>query len=109
MTCLLGDCQHKSSCKCALIRWTDITSYDGSWMGLEEAKALKPAQMETLGWIIKEDEDYIVIASTLDSGEDIVGSINAIPRGVISEIRLNPREACGGVCGETEGERGANP
>jgi len=73
-------------CNCVLVRWTDIASHDGAWMDLEDAKALKPGQMQTLGWVIKETPDYIVVASTIDQDEDIVGSVNAIPRTVITEI-----------------------
>jgi hypothetical protein len=94
MSCLLGTCRRKGECQCVLVRWTDITSYDGSWMGLEEAKALKPAQMETLGWIIRSDETYIVLASTMDANEDVVGNVNAIPRAVISEIVTGCSEPC---------------
>jgi len=90
MSCLLGTCRRQGDCQCVLVRWTDITSYDGSWMGLEEAKALKPAQMETLGWIIRSEENYIVVVSTMDSSEDLVGNVNAIPRNAISEIVKRP-------------------
>ena len=93
MSCLIGTCTRKTPCRCALVRWTDINSYDGSWMGLEEAKALKPAPMETLGWIIQETEEYIVIASTLDGQDDVVGNVNAIPSSVISEVLVGPGDA----------------
>tara|TARA_R100000234_G_scaffold30961_1_gene18215 strand:- start:539 stop:754 length:216 start_codon:yes stop_codon:yes gene_type:complete len=63
-------------------------------MGLEEAKALKPAQMETLGWIVRSEEDYIVIVSTMDSSEDLVGNINAIPHSAITEIVRKPVDGC---------------
>ena len=90
MSCLLGTCRRQGDCQCVLVRWTDITSYDGSWMGLDAAKALKPAQMETLGWIIRSEENYIVVVSTMDSSEDLVGNVNAIPRNAISEIITRP-------------------
>jgi hypothetical protein len=63
-------------------------------MGLEEAKALKPAQMETLGWIIRAEEDYIVLVSTMDSSEDLVGNVNSIPRNAITEIVRKPEGGC---------------
>ena len=93
MSCLIGTCNRSSPCRCSLVRWTDINSYDGSWIGLDDAKSLKPAPMETLGWIIKETEDYIVIASTLDMNDEIVGNVNAIPRAVISEVVAGPERA----------------
>lgn len=74
------------SCTCVLIRWTDIASYDGAWLDLSDAKDMKPGSMETLGWIIKETPEFVVVASTVDRDEDIVGSVNAIPRAVITEI-----------------------
>ena len=94
MTCLLGTCRRQGDCQCVLVRGTDITSYDGSWMGLDEAKALKPAQMETLGWIVRSEEDYIVIVSTMDSSEDLVGNVNSIPHNAITEILRKPSGGC---------------
>jgi len=89
MSCLRGTCTRPDPCQCVLVRWTDITSFEGSWLPKDEAKALKPATMETLGWIIHETDSHLVIASTVDVNEDLVGSVNSIPKAVISEMIPN--------------------
>ena len=68
-----------------LITWVDVKAYEGAWMDVSEAETYKPVEMSTLGWIIKEEEDYIVVVSTKDT-EGLVGSVNAIPRQTILSI-----------------------
>jgi|TARA_R110002096_G_scaffold25312_11_gene79217 hypothetical protein len=68
-----------------LIRWLDIQSFEGSWMPLEEAKEFKPVLMYTLGWVIKDEETYIVVVSSKDE-EGIVGSVSAIPKCIIQSM-----------------------
>ena len=72
--------------KCVAIRWTDINSFDGAWLDLKESTTLKPIQMETIGWIVHQTKEYIVVVSTLNSTGDLAGSTNAIPRGIINKI-----------------------
>ena len=68
-----------------LVTWLDIVSHDGAWMDIEEAKEYKPHPIQTVGWIIEEAEDYIVLASSRDN-EELVGSVCAIPKSVIVSI-----------------------
>jgi hypothetical protein len=72
--------------KCVVIRWVDINSFDGAWLDVKESKKLEPVNMETIGWIIHETKDYVVVVSTLDSSGDLAGSTNAIPKGIITKI-----------------------
>ena len=70
-----------------LVKWIDISSFDGPWMTKAEAKELKPIHMETLGWIIHETEEYIIVVSTLDNENDSVGNVNCLPRTLITDIK----------------------
>ena len=72
-----------------IINWIDISSHDGAWMDLEEALKFKPIAIETCGWMIKETEDYVVVVSSVSFDEDdnVIGSVNAIPRGCIVSIK----------------------
>jgi hypothetical protein len=69
-----------------MIKWLDITSQSEPWISLEEARDMKPAAMVSLGWVIKETAEYITIASTVDTEEELVGDVNCIPRLVIIEM-----------------------
>ena len=43
--------------------------------------------MITAGWLVKDTEDFLVIASTLEDAEDgHLGNVNCIPKGVIRKI-----------------------
>jgi hypothetical protein len=68
-----------------IVKWEDITHTDEPWLTLEEASSLETAKMTTVGKIINEREDSIVIAGSWgDDGE--VGDVNCIPRAVITLI-----------------------
>jgi len=69
-----------------LFKWLDITSQSEPWMSLDDALEMKPAVMMSVGWIVKETPEYITIASTYDTDEELVGDVNCIPRKTIMEI-----------------------
>lgn len=68
-----------------LVTWLDIVSHDGAWMDISEAKEYKPHPIQTVGWVIEDAEDYIVLVSSKDN-EELVGSVCAIPKSVIVSI-----------------------
>ena len=70
-----------------IILWTDITGQERPWLTHEEAISLEPILMKTVGYIIHEDDEKIVVCSTMDTEEEHYGNVNAIPRGVILAIR----------------------
>ena len=79
--------------------WVDIQSCDEPWIDLKEAKAMKPIEMTTVGYMLEESKDHVVVVSTVCSDKESVGSVNAIPRGVIrcvTPLRLDAQD-----CGET--------
>ena len=75
-----------------LIRWLDATSYEGhEWRTAKEVKELTSEFMLSVGWIVKETADSIVLVSHRDhdsSPEDhsVAGEM-AIPVGAILECR----------------------
>lgn len=72
------------------VTWVDIVSDSGGWSTLSEAMEYRPLTVETQGWIIYEDDDFIILVSTLspplEDEEPAVGGIHAIPRGCITNI-----------------------
>lgn len=55
--------------KSVFIVWLDSTSLE-SWIHLEEAQELSPSKVVSMGWIIHESDEYLVLASSI--GEDDV-------------------------------------
>tara|TARA_Y100001973_G_scaffold28905_1_gene43607 strand:+ start:45 stop:308 length:264 start_codon:yes stop_codon:yes gene_type:complete len=80
-----------------LITWMDICSCDAAWMSLEDALEYCPTPIQTLGWIIEDNEEYVVVVSSYSTEEDdrVFGSVCAIPRSVIeSVVVLDTRNVC---------------
>lgn len=77
------------------IKWLDIQSCDEPWVDLKEAKAMKPVEMTTLGYLLEANDEHVVVASTLCSDGETVGSVNAIPTAVIKccmPVRRSPED-----------------
>ena len=70
-----------------IILWNDISGQERPWLTHEEAISLEPILMKTVGYIIHEDDEKIVVCSTMATDEEHYGNVNAIPRGVILAMR----------------------
>ena len=80
-----------------LITWVDICSCDAAWMSLADALEYRPTPIQTLGWVIEENDEYIVVVSSYSVEEEdrVFGSVCAIPRDVIESIALlDTRNVC---------------
>jgi hypothetical protein len=74
---LLSGMSHKYPLEC--IQWDDASS-DSGWHSAADVK-LEAQMVTTLGFVIKENEKYILIAHTY-SGDDFVGWFQ-IPKAII--------------------------
>tara|TARA_R100001015_G_scaffold2725_1_gene873 strand:- start:51 stop:308 length:258 start_codon:yes stop_codon:yes gene_type:complete len=70
-----------------IVRWDDIQSHDGAWVDMEEIPEYTPVTVETVGWIITDDEKYITLVSTLSDDQTFTGSVCSIPKGCIQSVR----------------------
>lgn len=70
-----------------IVRWTDIVGVESPWISREEIDELRPAEMVTVGQVVSAEDEFIVVAGTLDAArEGHFGNVNVIPRGVIKSI-----------------------
>jgi len=67
------------------VEWLDICGVS-DWMTLKEASTVEPITMLTLGWIVRDTPDTLVVASTV-SPDNHLGSVHAIPKGCIQRIK----------------------
>ena len=53
-----------------------------------ERKSVKPtpAVMESVGWLISEDNKYVVLAQDLDFKDDMVAGLATYPRGCVRSL-----------------------
>ena len=84
-----------------IINWQDTTHSDEPWLSAEDAKKLKPAEMVTIGTLIEDREDSVVVAGSWGTDGE-AGDVNCIPKSAIRNIRVveeeKPEEA-----GDAEG------
>lgn len=70
-----------------MVRWVDIIGEDQNpWSTIEEAKAMKPAPITTIGKVVENTDHYLTVASSWDESGDFLGNLNCIPKGVIQEV-----------------------
>jgi len=67
------------------ITWTDSSSMDG-WTCYETVLSLEPAAIKSVGYVVKETTQFIVVASHL--GPDGVDGIMSIPKACITGRRV---------------------
>ena len=68
--------------------WEDIVGVERPWLSPEEAEALKPAPMVTLGLLLQKNRHFLTIASTLEltAQEPNIGSVSCIPMGAVQQV-----------------------
>lgn len=71
--------------KLVLVRWLDIVVENG-WTAIDEATKLRPHAVETVGFLVYEDEHRLVVAHSISGKE--VNPYTAIPRGCIESITI---------------------
>jgi len=69
------------------VTWIDATLKQG-WLSLQQAEkfAKTPLVVQTMGWLIEENKDNIVLGMGVDS-EDDFHELFKIPRGCIKKIQ----------------------
>lgn len=82
-----------------LVEWIDPSS-DGGWLELDAILAdvaSRDDHCRTVGWIIHDEADYVVVAGSVGlvmDGKRQVGDVSKFPRGcLVSVTPLKPRSA----------------
>lgn len=75
--------------KAAWIRWEDATSCD-AWTDYIEASEMECHTIETLGFIISDSAERLVLALSCDKTEGAVSNYIAIPKSWIRELVYLP-------------------
>ena len=68
--------------KALLIYWEDPTSY-APWQTIKEASSLSCAEQWSLGWLVHEDKDKLVLALTFADEREEVSDKIVLPQGCI--------------------------
>ncbi|KKN01443.1 hypothetical protein LCGC14_1127690 [marine sediment metagenome] len=66
------------------ITWRDCTSQHG-WYSQQEAIEIHLESIQTIGWLVEENEDVVIIGVSL-AEDGKIGNITIIPRGCILKM-----------------------
>ena len=73
------------------VEWEDhcqVVAQGSSWMGVNDVRN-EPSVIKSLGWIVKEDKDYLTIAGCHDTeGGDIKGVSTIIKSCIVKRKNL---------------------
>lgn len=67
------------------VKWVDSKSYGNEWLDKEDIDKLDVVHCESVGFIVKEDKDKILLAQSY--GGEFYHGLMAIPKGCILEIK----------------------
>ena len=69
-----------------LVEWTDCISYD-SWDDFSEHEDLELPTILSVGFLIKETDDKVILSSLVDDENEQMGMSQAIPKAVIKSMK----------------------
>ena len=67
------------------VDWIDAHSWSG-WHGEDEAKEILPACTHTVGYLLKQNRQYVRITSGYSDAEGMYDGIHVIPKGWVTKI-----------------------
>jgi len=67
--------------KRVFIEWSGpCAQADGPWMDIEEATKIKPLEARSIGFLIKETDEYLVLAASLHATNARAAGVMCIPK-----------------------------
>ena len=63
------------------IRWLDAYEMESGWQTLEDALKITPPEVSSVGYVLKETKEYIILAADIgsDKMDNDVGRVTVIP------------------------------
>lgn len=63
------------------IRWLDAYEMESGWLDLEDALKIKPPEVRSVGYVLKETKEYTILAADIGSDkiDQDVGRVTVIP------------------------------
>ncbi len=77
----------KPKYKIVEVEWLDAQSGFSSPLTIEELESVEPAHTSSVGYLIKEDEEKVILGFMLFGDEGMFKHWQLIPRGMIKNIR----------------------
>jgi len=77
--------EHKD-CNIVSVYWVDSCGFDSGWVNNDDLKSLKPKEITTVGHLVEESNDYVLIAPTIGDDQNF-GSL-CIPKCSLLKINI---------------------
>lgn len=72
-----------------LLTWVDAATSGHGWRSLDKVREQVPPTVLSVGWIIKETPDYVILISSYMDNDNVDGDI-LVPKGmIVSRQRLS--------------------
>jgi len=73
-------------CNVVSVYWVDSCGFDSGWVNNDELDSLKPKEIATVGHLVEESNDYVLIAPTIGDDQNF-GSL-CIPKCSLLKINI---------------------
>lgn len=73
--------------KMVLVKWID-SGGNGKWIGIAEAEKDDVCEIETIGYLITDDESKVTVGQSWDDGNKCVNAILTIPKIAVTSIEM---------------------
>jgi len=72
------------------IKWLDAYEMESGWQTLEDALKITPPEVSSVGYVLKETKEYIILAADIgsDKMDNDVGRVTVIPGQWILETKI---------------------
>lgn len=71
------------------ITWSDHSSFDAGWNTLEAIQALEPVTVRSVGFVAKDEPNYVVLVAHLTSAGSATGEMCILKSDIVSRKDLN--------------------
>ena len=72
------------------IKWLDAYEMESGWQTLEDALKITPPEVSSVGYVLKETKEYIILAADIgsDKMDNDVGRVTVIPGQWVLEVKI---------------------
>jgi len=76
----------RKNCSIVSVYWVDSCGFDSGWVNNDELDSLKPKEITTVGHLVRETNNYVLIAPTIGDDQNF-GSL-CIPKCSVLKINI---------------------
>jgi hypothetical protein len=72
-----------------IVEWKDAYEMESGWQTIEEAIKIRPPTIFSMGYVLKEEKEYIILAGDVGrKGDSDCGRVQVIPKSWVKRVKL---------------------